>query len=868
MKKILISIKEHSGISRTKEPVHIGVPLPKSYATNVNDFKLTTDQDKSIDFQISPLVLWPDQSYKWITLDFQSLINSGEVKNYYLQIDSKKIHKTQGITIEKVIDGWKINTGKNTFIVNNNNSKPLLSNINDAVSTRILLSDSENNEYEAITDQICIETKGKIHTIIRVEGFFGVEKSFARFIARLHFFIDKSYVQIDFTIWNPKPSRHSNGLWDLGDPGSIFFNDLSICTELTNNNPSNVSWRTEPDGILNSKSLKNLTIYQDSSGGENWQSINHINCHGKLPISFKGYKVEKDKGSLVSQGLRAEPVIHVGNEKNGVSCAIKRFWQNFPNALEINNNRIFQRIFPKQFDDLYELQGGEKKTHTVFIDYNGSPESISWVHDPLIPIIDPAWSLETKVIPYFSFDSSLEDDFYKIMVKKITKGDNTFFHKREAIDEYGWRNFGDVYADHEAVRHTKTTPFISHYNNQYDLLYSCILQYIKKSDLSFLELANDQAHHIRDIDIYWTNLDRKEYNGGMHWHTNHHLDAETCTHRSFSEKHIAALNIDPKYYGGGPSPEHNYTTGLLFHYYISGDVFSKECVLQLADWVVNMISGSDTVLATLYNLKKRYSSKFIKILKGDRINFHKYALTRASGNSINTLLDAYELSQDKNYLHTAELIIKGCIHPLDDINSREIFSYPEELWSYTIVLQSIGKYLFVKEEIEELDAMYCYAKESFLHYAEWINKNEYPYLDKPEMLQIPNETWSGQDLRKSSILYIAARYCKSIRRNSYIKKAKMFYDRSIQDLFNTESSIFVRPTALMLQNSSLHFYFQENPDEAFGNESSNCTYDRDNNLLTPGVIVSEFIKQLTRAIINFSFKDEVRWLKCRLNKHI
>jgi len=46
------------------------------------------------------------------------------------------------------------------------------------------------------------------------------------------------------------------------------------------------------------------------------------------------------------------------------------------------------------------------------------------------------------------------------------EGEHTFERKREVIDEYGWRHFGDIYADHEAVRHTKPSPLVSHFNNQ------------------------------------------------------------------------------------------------------------------------------------------------------------------------------------------------------------------------------------------------------------------------------------------------------------------------------------------------------------------------------------------------------------------
>ena len=47
----------------------------------------------------------------------------------------------------------------------------------------------------------------------------------------------------------------------------------------------------------------------------------------------------------------------------------------------------------------------------------------------------------------------------------------SILNRREIIDEYGWRNFGEIYADHEAVYHQGRGPFVSHYNNQYDLIF-------------------------------------------------------------------------------------------------------------------------------------------------------------------------------------------------------------------------------------------------------------------------------------------------------------------------------------------------------------------------------------------------------------
>ena len=45
-------------------------------------------------------------------------------------------------------------------------------------------------------------------------------------------------------------------------------------------------------------------------------------------------------------------------------------------------------------------------------------------------------------------------------------------------------------------------------------------------------------------------------------------------------------------YGGGPSNEHNYTTGLLTYYFLTGDMSASEAVEGLADWVIHIDDGS------------------------------------------------------------------------------------------------------------------------------------------------------------------------------------------------------------------------------------------------------------------------------------
>ncbi len=55
----------------------------------------------------------------------------------------------------------------------------------------------------------------------------------------------------------------------------------------------------------------------------------------------------------------------------------------------------------------------------------------------------------------------------------------------------------------------------------------------------------------------------------MFWHTYHYGDADTSTHRCYPRRGLGRIH------GGGPSAGHNYTRGLVLHYFLTGDEASR-----------------------------------------------------------------------------------------------------------------------------------------------------------------------------------------------------------------------------------------------------------------------------------------------------
>ena len=100
------------------------------------------------------------------------------------------------------------------------------------------------------------------------------------------------------------------------------------------------------------------------------------------------------------------------------------------------------------------------------------------------------------VIPYLVPESQDSRGDYIRLVRSAIEGDDSFERKRERIDEYGWRHFGDVYGDHEAVRHTGPHPLNSHYNNQYDTVAASAIQFLRTGDLRWWRMHVEMAAHV------------------------------------------------------------------------------------------------------------------------------------------------------------------------------------------------------------------------------------------------------------------------------------------------------------------------------------------------------------------------------------
>jgi hypothetical protein len=773
-----------SGIAARIQPVTRGVPFPRGLLADPNSLSLTDETGRPVPLQTQTLARWPGGSVRWLLLDFLvNEITEGEHR-WTLRAGAGTACPSPPLSVRDAAGAILVHAGALEFQL-----------ARTVLWLRARGPGTEPSPWEVdlgfpyptrqgahAVQHVSIAETGPVRATVGLFG--GLFRGNYSYLARLSFFGGTGLLRVQFTARNPTRASHKGGLWDLGDRGSGSFSRRKMSLNMPE--VPQVHWTAEPGQPVRSFDGESFELYQDSSGGENWQSRNHVSRTGVSPCSFRGYRVRCGKEETF--GLRASPIVSLLSAKVAVTVAVSEFWQQFPKAIRVDGRRLTLPFFPWQRNERPELQGGEQKTHTVWLHFGPPTDAdelpLAWVHHPVSVTLPPEWYTACGLLP--CLPSGAKTTRLDALLNEVVDGPNSFFARREIIDEYGWRNYGEVSADHENAHSSGPAPVISHYNNQYDVVSGMLLYYFRTGDVRWWELADPLARHVIDIDIYHTQRDRAAYNGGLFSHTDHYRDAATCTHRSYSKANAPAGGS----YGGGPSCEHNYTTGLLHYYYLTGDLLASEAVLELAEWVLRMDDGSRNILGLVDDGPTGLASATREP------SYHGPG--RGASNSVNALLDAWLLTGQLPYLDYAELLIRRCIHPADDIAARNLLDI-ENRWSYTVFLSVLSRYLGLKAEAGALDFMYAYGRASLLHYAAWMAENERPYFDQPDKLEFPTETWAAQELRKGNVLRLAAWHADEPLRTRLLQRGEEFAERGWSDLLRFESRTTARPLAIIMR---------------------------------------------------------------------
>ncbi|MFO1000034.1 MAG: hypothetical protein U0936_06845 [Planctomycetaceae bacterium] len=610
------------------------------------------------------------------------------------------------------------------------------------------LGDTCGDELPLQLDDIRTEVSGPVRQVflvcLRVQTMPSVTLQI-----RLTQWTTAGLLQVETRIRNTRRAVHKGGLWDLGDTGSFLFRSLELSLH-SDEVPANARthWKARRDSEVRT-TISEVFIRQFGSGEKHWSSTNHLSADETSAVQTRGFEASCDTGVL--RGYQAEPALLLEGDGSTLAIAVPEFWQQFPGSVAAAMGSLDVGLFPVLPEVTHELQGGEQKTRSFWISTyknNADVNHLDWAFDAPRLLQSPKSVRTTNAIPWFTGEvlsselnsqrtlnsevsSSTVVSRFANYLNSATSGNFSIDARRASIDEYGWRNFGDVPADHEQTHYAGSNTVVSHYNNQFDMIFGATLQLAATGDLKWFDLLDPLARHVMDIDIYHTSEDRAAFNGGLFWHTDHYVDAKLSTHRTYSRQ-----NQKPGHaYGGGPSCEHNYTTGLLHYYFLTGNTEARETVLSLADWVIQMDDGNNTIFGLLDSGPTGAASATVFD------DFHGPG--RGAGNSINALLDAWLLTSSERYLTKLDELIRRCVNPQQSPGDLHLLD-AEGYWSYTVFLNAMGRYLIAKRDAELFDGMYAFARDVMKTYGRWMAMHERRTLDRPEDYPVSTEAWAAR----------------------------------------------------------------------------------------------------------------------------
>lgn len=789
-----ISLQPGSSTPRRGEPISVGVGLPPGRVHDVA--RLVAVGRAPLPTAARALERWPDDSVRWTLLDVRADVHP-EPLDLEVRDDVAAAPIDRPVAVDT--DGRRTTIATGTFICALDlDAASLFAQVTvageavvDARASGVVVRDEHGAAMTVRWTALEVEHLTALKGVVRVVG--EGRTSAGREInlrVRLTVVAGIAGLSVEVGLHNPAAATHPGGFWELGDPASVLVQSLAL--EIVTPSPlTGCRLSIEPGAALDDSDLP-LSVTQHASGGEQWMSPVHVNRDGQVRHRHRGYTIETPKAS--TSGLRATPIVEATHGRGRLTVGCRRFWQVFPKAIEVDaRGRVTVACLPVG-PDLHELQGGERSTHELWIAFGEdgiTDEPFAWRRSPTTALPDAASVAVAELLPALPHPPD-RTSVYERLVSDAVDGDDTFLAKRERIDEYGWRHYGDLYADHENGD-VPGRRIVSHYNNQYDALLGLQLQAVRRVDHRWWHQADDLARHLVQTDIYWTTRDRAAINGGLFWHTGHYVDAGTSTHRTYPRNSGLV--------GGGPSNEHCYTQGLLLHYYLTGDASSREAVLTLAAWIQALDDGRQA----------RWPLPWLSRGPTGGASFTNtpdhHGPGRGAANALVSQLNGYRLTGDERFLAMADVLVRRVIHPHDDIEARQLLD-AERRWSYTVFLQALGRYLSTRAALGRRDGMWDYARASLLHYARWMAEHEYLYLEKPEILEFPTETWPAQDVRKAEVFDQAALYATSrAERDLFLARARDFHARSLASLAGMPTRRRTRPLVLLLTNGYARPWF-------------------------------------------------------------
>jgi len=434
--RLPLTAHERSGVGRVGVVVSSGVPFPPGFLEDEKTLRVLDGAGKPVPCQATVLTRWwkptYDDSVRWALVSFVATVGPNGKADYTLTDAGGEVPGTP-LAVEKGDAAVSVKTGALTVVIPT--SGPAIvsrASVGDTVvlggsGLRALLTGGDWPDqgmkagvvHTSDVKKIVVEEGGPVRVVVLVEGTHasadpgGAKGGLYDFECRLYFTAGSSAVRIVHTLKNSRLVSHNDGKAVSRNLYVWPFTDYSLVGDLVLKGAASAMALGDKPIDAGAGGKGPLKVYQDSSGGDEWRDFNPKRLNytrwlspwtkGKTVrgVTFRGYKVTLGDQEIAA-GNHAPGAAALGTDQAGVAVAFRDFWQQYPKAIELDASRLRIGLWPDEFDDVFFLEPGQRKSYDLVLDFGAAARSaeglkrLSDAHDrTLLFRCPPAWYVKS-----------------------------------------------------------------------------------------------------------------------------------------------------------------------------------------------------------------------------------------------------------------------------------------------------------------------------------------------------------------------------------------------------------------------------------------------------------------------------------------
>ena len=536
---IKLHFEKLSRFDRLNEPCTVAIPFPQGILKVLSKVSIT-DGEKIVPIQCRATAKWPDNSVKWLLVNFIADLPGNKSKDYYCELENENKNNPvqyKKVKVKEYDDRLCIHTGELTINLSKKGESSIFNKIKykdteyskeDIVGPIIFNRNDE--EFEATVGEQGFEVieDGPVRVVVQTKGkhYNKSGKSFMDYVLRIYAFAGMPWIRMDYQIINAEEGTDQE------------LKGIEI--HITNRS-------AKGENIDTALAISNYA--SEIIQGKNGDKLNQLIDAQKLIYEANEHMPETFYGTFWAD-WRAE-------NKGGVCATIYQAQQNFPKKLEVDDYGINIKIFPKEIGSLKLIQG-VAKTHKVFLHFHNAEEDIQNLNVrslqfqiPDRPVLQPNVYENARV-------------FEEVFVEsKIDKVERTLINKADARGKaYGILHWGDA-PDLGYTQQGRGDGELVWTNNEYDFPHAAMLMYARSEERRMLDYMLVTAEHWMDVDV--------------------------CHYSSDPLRYEAQITHSADHISGKVEASHEWVEGLLDYYHQTGEFSAYETAIGIGNNVLRQL---------------------------------------------------------------------------------------------------------------------------------------------------------------------------------------------------------------------------------------------------------------------------------------